>query len=236
MLESFATFRRDSKEYNTTRLRPSEPQRLLRSCSETKAAPSQVEPVIEQISATAVALTFKIDEVAVRVAGIEFEGNKIFSGSYLRGQMKLVKQLGLFTTFSSKDITKEKLETDLDGCGCSCRGPRLFKARFGEPRVEDVGKVGTWVPLLGHKGQGLKIVIPVDEGRNIARAKSRSKTIPNHRRRDQAVIGLKSGDVVKGYRSSEGSRQPEEALRHKGVHSVQRWVRARVQRRRKRSG
>src|SRR6185436_10058564 len=75
-----------------------------------------VEPIVENISQTAVALTFKIDEgPRFRVATVEFEGNKIFSSSYLRGQMKLVKELGLFTTFSSKDIYhKEKLETDLD--------------------------------------------------------------------------------------------------------------------------
>ncbi len=74
-----------------------------------------VEPIIEPISKTAVALTFKIDEgPRFRVATVEFEGNKVFSSSYLRSQMKLVKELGLFTTFSSKDIYhKEKLETDL---------------------------------------------------------------------------------------------------------------------------
>ena len=77
---------------------------------------AKVDLVVERISATAVALTFKIEEgPRFRVAGIEFEGNKIFSSSHLRSQMKLVKQLGLLTTFSSKDIYhKEKLETDLD--------------------------------------------------------------------------------------------------------------------------
>src|SRR6266496_2614322 len=129
---------------------------------------AKVDPVIERISATAVALTFKIEEgPRFRVAGIEFEGNKIFSGNYLRSQMKLVKQLGLFTTFSSKDIYhKDKLETDLDRLRVLVYADRGYlKARFGEPRVEEVGKVGTWVPLFGHKGQGLKIVIPIDEGR-----------------------------------------------------------------------
>src|SRR5215510_13218847 len=59
---------------------------------------AKVEPVTEQISATAVALTFKIEEGArYRVADIQFEGNKVFSSGYLRGQMKLVKELGLFT-------------------------------------------------------------------------------------------------------------------------------------------
>src|SRR5216683_3698476 len=127
-----------------------------------------VTPVVEDISKTAVSLTFKIDEgPRFRVATVEFEGNKVFSSPYLRSQMKLVKELGLFTTFSSKDIYhKEKLETDLDRLRVLVYADHGYlKARFGEPRVEEVGKVGTWVPLFGHKGQGLKIVIPVDEGR-----------------------------------------------------------------------
>src|SRR5712692_2655370 len=60
---------------------------------------AKVEPAVERISGTAVALTFKIDEgPRYRVATVGFEGNKVFSSSYLRSQMKLVKQLGLFTT------------------------------------------------------------------------------------------------------------------------------------------
>src|SRR5260370_904968 len=75
-----------------------------------------VDPIREEISKTAVALIFRINEgPRFRVATIEFQGNKVFSTSYLRSQMKLVKELGLFTTFTSKDIYhKEKLETDLD--------------------------------------------------------------------------------------------------------------------------
>jgi outer membrane protein insertion porin family len=164
---------------------------------------AKVEPVIEQISGTAVALTFKIDEgPRFRVAGIEFEGNKIFSSSHLRSQMKLVKKLGLFTTFSSKDIYhKEKLETDLDRLRVLVYADHGYlKARFGEPRVEDVGRVGTWVPLFGHKGQGLKIVIPVDEGRQYRAGEIKIEDNTEFTADEiKAVIGLKSGDVVKGY-------------------------------------
>src|SRR4030095_16201451 len=126
---------------------------------------AKVEPVLERISATAVALTFKIDEgPRFRVAGIEFEGNKVFSSSYLRKQMKLVKELGLFTTFSSKDIYhKDKLETDLDRLRVLVYADHGYlKARFGEPRVEQVGRAGTWVTLFGHKGERLTIGITLD--------------------------------------------------------------------------
>ena len=164
---------------------------------------AKVEPVLERISTTAVALTFRIDEgPRFRVADIEFEGNKIFSSSHLRSQMKLVKKLGLFTTFSSKDIYhKEKLETDLDRLRVLVYADNGYlKARFGEPRVEDVGKVGTWLPLIGHKGQGLKIIIPVDEGRQYRAGEIKIEDNTEFTADEiKSVIGLKSGDVVKGY-------------------------------------
>jgi outer membrane protein insertion porin family len=164
---------------------------------------AKVEPVVEKISATAVVLTFKIEEGArFRVAGIEFEGNKVFSSSRLRSEMKLVKQLGLFTTFSSKDIYhKDKLESDLDRLRVLVYADHGYlKARFGEPRVEEVGRVGTWVPLFGHKGQGLKIVIPVDEGRQYTAGEIKVEDNTEFTADEiKAVIGLKKGDVVKGY-------------------------------------
>src|SRR5713101_2510227 len=164
---------------------------------------AKVEPVKEDISKTAVALIFKIDEgPRYRVATVEFEGNKVFSGSYLRSQMKLVKQLGLFTTFSSKDIYhKEKLDTDLDRLRVLVYADHGYlKARFGEPRVEEVGRIGTWVPIFGHKGQGLKIVIPVDEGRQYRAGQIKVEDNTELTADEiKAVVGLKSGDVVKGY-------------------------------------
>lgn len=162
-----------------------------------------VDPVVESISGTAVALTFKINEgPRFRVAAIEFEGNKVFSDSALRSQMKLVKEVGLFTTFSSKDIYhKEKLEADLDRLRVLSYADRGYlKAHFGEPRVEQAGKVGTWVPLFGHKGQGLKIVIPVDEGRQYRAAEVKVEDNTEFTADEiKGVIGLKSGDVIKGY-------------------------------------
>lgn len=164
---------------------------------------AKVEYVPEPISATAVALTFKIEEgPRYRIADIEFEGNNVYSDGYLRSHMKLVKQMGLFTTFSSKDIYhKEKLEADLDRLRVLVYADNGYlKTRFGDPRVEEVGKVGSWIPLVGHKGQGLKIIIPVDEGRQY-----RAGTIKVEDNTEftadeiKAVLGLKPGDVIKGY-------------------------------------
>ena len=116
--------------------------------------------------------------------------------------MKLVKQLGLFTTFSSKDIYhKEKLDTDLDRLRVLVYADHGYlKARFGEPRVEEVGRIGTWVPLFGHKGQGLKIVIPIDEGRQYRAGEIKVEDNTEFTADEiKSIIGLKSGDVVKGY-------------------------------------
>jgi outer membrane protein insertion porin family len=162
-----------------------------------------VTPVVEDISKTAVSLTFKVDEgPRFRVATIEFEGNKVFSSPYLRSQMKLVKELGLFTTFTSKDIYhKEKLDADLDRLRVLVYADHGYlKARFGEPRVEEVGQVGTWLPLIGHKGRGLKVVVPIDEGRQYRAGEVKVEDNTEFTADEiKSVVGLKSGDVIKGY-------------------------------------
>jgi outer membrane protein insertion porin family len=164
---------------------------------------AKVNPEIEEISSTAVGLTFKIEEgPRFRIATIEFEGNKVFSDSYLRSHMKLVKELGLFTTFTSKDIYhKEKLAVDLDRLRVLVYADHGYlRAQFGEPRVEQVGRVGNWMPILGHKGEGLKIVIPVSEGRQYRAGDIKVEDNTEFTADDiKAVIGLKPGDVIKGY-------------------------------------
>src|SRR6266478_2114827 len=162
-----------------------------------------VDPIREEISKTAVALIFRINEgPRFRVATIEFQGNKVFSTSYLRSQMKLVKELGLFTTFTSKDIYhKEKLESDLDRLRVLVYADHGYlKAHFGDPQVEEVGKVGTWVPLVGHKGRGIKIIIPVDEGRQYKAGEIKVEDNTEFTADEiKGVVGLKTGDVIKGY-------------------------------------
>lgn len=164
---------------------------------------AKVDVNTEEISRTAVSLVFKIEEgPRVRVADIEFEGNKIFSDSHLRGQMKYVKEVGLLSTFGSKDIYhKEKLDTDLSRLRALVYADQGYlRVRFGEPRVEDVGEIGSWMPIIGHKGRGLKLVIPVDEGRQYTAGEI--KVEDNAEFSDDEiknVLGIKPGDVVKGY-------------------------------------
>ena len=164
---------------------------------------AKVDPIKEDISQTAVAVTFKIEEgPRFRVADIDFEGNTVYSDSDLRGHMKLVKQLGLFTTFTSKDIYhKEKLEADLDRLRVLVYADNGYlKARFGEPRIEEVGKVGTWIPLIGHKGQGLKIVIPIDEGRQYKAGDVKIEDNTEFTADEiKSVLNIKAGDVLRGY-------------------------------------
>jgi outer membrane protein insertion porin family len=164
---------------------------------------AKVEPVTENISNTAVSLTFKVDEgPRFRVAEIEFEGNNIYSDDHLKSRMKYVKQIGLLTTFSSKDIyNKEKLQADLDRLRVLTYVDNGYlQCRFGEPRVEQVGKVGTWVPLFGHKGEGLKLIIPVTEGRQY-----RAGTIKIQDNKEfteeqiKSILNIKPGDIVRGY-------------------------------------
>jgi outer membrane protein insertion porin family len=193
-----------SKESQYDRVKAQRAAAVIKELLANEGRPeAKVEPVTEPISQTAVALTFKVDEgPRFRVADIEFEGNTVYSDSYLRGQMKLVKQLGLFTTFSSKDIYhKEKLAADLDRLRVLVYADNGYlKSHFGDPRVEEVGKVGTWLPLIGHKGQGLKIIIPVDEGRQYRAADIKVEDNTEFTAEEiKSVIGLKPGDVIRGY-------------------------------------
>ncbi|MGA9769065.1 MAG: outer membrane protein assembly factor BamA [Blastocatellia bacterium] len=164
---------------------------------------AKVEPSIEQISSTAVGLTFKIEEgPRFRIADIDFEGNTVYSDSDLRSQMKLVKESGLFTTFTSKDVYhKDKLEADIDRLRVLVYADNGYlKARFGEPRVEEVGEIGSWIPLIGHKGRGLKIVLPIDEGRQYRAGDVKVEDNTEFTADEiKSVLSIKAGDVVKGY-------------------------------------
>ena len=164
---------------------------------------AKVDPVIEQISQTAVSLTFKIDEgPRYRIADIEFEGNSVFSDDHLRSRMKLVKEVGFFTTFTSKDIYhKEKLQADLERLRVLHYVDNGYlQARFGEPRVEQVGKIGSWMPIFGHKGEGLKIIIPVTEGRQYRAGEIKIQDNKEFTEEQiKSVLDIKPGDIVKGY-------------------------------------
>jgi len=181
---------------------------VLQTLLSIKGRPeATIDVEIEEISATSVAVIFNIDEgPRVRVVDIDFEGNNIFSDRQLRRQMKLVKESSLFTTFTSKDVySKEKLAADLERVRFFMASRGYFKAVIGEPRVEEVGEIGSRIPLIGRKGKGLKIVVPVTEGRlyRIGKVTVEGNTVFPE---DQilAVSGIKSGDVINAERIQKG--------------------------------
>ncbi|MCI0662001.1 MAG: outer membrane protein assembly factor BamA, partial [Acidobacteria bacterium] len=144
---------------------------VLRELLTEKGHPeAKVGVEVEDISATTVAMVFDVDEgPRVRVKQIEFLGDRDgFSQSRLRGAMKLVKEAGLFSTFTSKDIYfKEKLLEDLELVRFFLGTRGYLQARIGDPSVEPAGKAtsGIPLPLLSKSGPGLKVTIPIEVGR-----------------------------------------------------------------------
>src|SRR6266404_771966 len=165
-----------------------------------------VEQRQEEISQTSVGLTFVVHEgERVRVMEIEFEGNQIFSDKKLRNQMKLVQEAGLITRFQSKDILhREKLEFDLRKVDNYMRSKGYLQARHGEPRVEGIGKRRTGfpvlpLPFLSSVDEGLRIVIPINEGKvyRLGELKIEGNSIFSEAQ-IRSVIGLSKGDVANG--------------------------------------
>src|SRR5215510_7594945 len=118
---------------------------VLRELLAEKGHPNaEVTVKVEEISATTVGLTFDVDEgKRVRVKEIQFVGERDgFSQRRLRGAMKLVKEAGLFSNFSSKDIYfKDKLMDDLERVRYFLGTKGYLQAKLGEPQVEEAGKV-----------------------------------------------------------------------------------------------
>jgi len=133
---------------------------------------AKVSIEVEDISATTVALIFNVDEgPRVRVKEIEFTGDRDgFSQRRLRSAMKLVKESGLISTFTSKDIYfKEKLQDDLERVRFFLGTKGYLQAKIAEPEVTDAGQVSGGIPLpipgLHKTGPGLKVSIPIEVGR-----------------------------------------------------------------------
>src|SRR5215831_247695 len=156
---------------------------VLRELLAEKGHPNaEVTVEVEEISATTVGLIFDVDEgKRVRVKEIQFVGARDgFSQGRLRGAMKLVKEAGLFSNFSSKDIYfKDKLADDLERVRYFLGTKGYLQAKLGEPKVEEAGKVGSGLPLplFRKSGPGLKISIPVEVGRRYKISKVEEKGV-----------------------------------------------------------
>ncbi|MGH9936826.1 MAG: outer membrane protein assembly factor BamA [Blastocatellia bacterium] len=176
---------------------------VLRELLAEKGHPSAAVSVeVEDISATTVALIFDVEEgPRVRVKEIEFTGEREgFSQRRLRGAMKLVKESGLLSTFTSKDIYfKEKLQDDLERVRYFLGTKGYMQAKIGEPKIEEVGKVssGLPLPLFRKSGPGLKVSIPVEVGRRYKIAKVEEKSVTIFQPGIiTAVSGLKVGEYI----------------------------------------
>ncbi|MGH9769482.1 MAG: POTRA domain-containing protein, partial [Blastocatellia bacterium] len=162
-------------------------RRVIRELLAEKGHPdAAVEIEVGEVSATSIALVFNVTEGArVRIKEIEFTGARAgFSQRRLRGAMKLVKEAGLLTTFTSKDIYfKDKLLDDLERVRYFLGTKGYLQAKVGEPRISPAGVASNGFPLpipgLRKKGPGLKLVIPIEVGRRykIARVEEKGVTI-----------------------------------------------------------
>src|SRR5262245_8750299 len=162
-----------SKEATFDPARTNNARLAIRELLAEKGHPdAKVDVEVEEISATTVALVFDINEgPRIRVKAIQFVGDTDkFSQRRLRGAMKLVKESGFFSTFTSKDIYfKEKLLDDLNRVQYFLGTKGYLQAKFGEPEIENAGKTTSGlpipIPLLSKSGPGLKVTIPVEVGR-----------------------------------------------------------------------
>lgn len=189
-----------SKESQFDPVKANRAAAVIRELLARKGYPdAEVAVDTEEISPTAIALHFRTDQrERVRIAEIDFEGNDTFSDGTLRGQMKLVKEAGFLSGLTSKDIyDKDKLEYDLQQVRLYYYDHGYLNVKFGDPVVEEAGKVGSGVPLVGGKDRGLKVTIPVEEGKiyRTGNITIEGETVYSE---DviKAVIGLVPGEVV----------------------------------------
>jgi outer membrane protein insertion porin family len=185
---------------------------VLREILAEKGHPdAKVDVEIEEISATTVALVFNIEEgPRVRVKEIVFVGDhRTFSQRNLRNAMKLVKEAGLFSTFTSKDIYfREKLLADIEHVRRFLGSKGYLQAKVGEPKIESAGRATSGIPLplplLRKSGPGLRITVPVEVGRRYKISKIDEKGVSVFQ---PGVItlasGLRQGEIVDANKIAE---------------------------------
>src|SRR5499426_344882 len=198
------------KESNFDPAKVNRARLVLRELLAEKGHPNaEVTVEVEDISATTVGLVFDVNEgKRVRVKEIQFVGDRDgFSQRRLRGAMKLVKEAGLFSTFSSKDIYfKDKLMDDLERVRYFLGTKGYLQAKLGEPNVEEAGKVGSGLPLplFRKSGPGLKISVPIEVGRRYRISKVEEKGVALFQPGVvTAYSGMKVGEWVDSKKISE---------------------------------
>jgi outer membrane protein insertion porin family len=174
-----------SKESSYDPLKAHVARKALQELLAEKGLPEAVVEIeVGEISATSVAVIFNVTEgQRVRVKEIEFVGEHDgFSQRQLRKAMQLIKQAGLITSFTSKDIYfRDKLLEDLERVRYFLGTKGYLQAKIGDPAVSPAGIASNGFPLpvpgLRKKGPGLKIVIPIEVGRRYKISKVEEKGV-----------------------------------------------------------
>jgi outer membrane protein insertion porin family len=202
-----------SKESQFDPAKSAAARNALRELLAEKGHPdAKVEIEVAEISATTIALVFNIEEgPRVRIKEIEFiSASSPFSQRRLRGAMKLVKEAGLFATFTSKDVyLKDKLQDDLERVRFFLGTQGYLQAKIGEPKIERAGEASSGIPLpipgLRKKGPGLKLTIPIEVGRRyrITKIEEQGVTLfpPGA---VTSITGLKPGEIASAKAIQEG--------------------------------
>jgi len=134
-----------------------------------------VEPQIEQIPPTSLALTFVVNEgPKVKVGNLDFTGNNSFNSRWVRSQMKELKPYGIphsviLENVFAKTFDTDKLDYDLSKIREAYNDKGYFRAQTLEPSIKIVlrGGEGWRLPLIKPNNLGIfaDVKVPIEEGR-----------------------------------------------------------------------
>jgi len=139
---------------------------LLELLAEKGYANATIHQEVIPVSPSTVDLIFAVNEgYRSRVVEIQFEGNSVFSWEQLRSQMKVIKQSGILTMLSGRDVFNPRgLNDDLNRIRFFLADNGYIRAFVGEPRIEGLGALRSPVPFLPKFDRRLRLVIPIREG------------------------------------------------------------------------
>ena len=105
-----------------------------------------VDTETEDVPPNSIKLTFRVKEgPAIKIQSITIEGNKVFSAREIKRAMKLIKQVGLITTFTGKDTYYDlKLADDITRI-------RMFYADHGYVRANVLDPVVETKPKMVYR-------------------------------------------------------------------------------------
>jgi outer membrane protein insertion porin family len=134
-----------------------------------------VEPQIEQIPPTSLALTFVVNEgPKVKVGNLDFTGNNSVNSRWIRSQMKELKPYGIphsviLENVFAKTFDVDKLDYDLSKVREAYNDKGYFHAQTLEPSIKIVlrGGQGWRLPLIKPNNLGIfaDVKTPIEEGR-----------------------------------------------------------------------